>query len=111
MSDQVTQSAVEHVEPVYKSVVVQVPAERAWEIFTEHPTTWWPSGHQVVPGKREAIVFEPSVGGRYYERDTDGAVRVWGQILAWEPPRRLLMTWRVNGKWESIPDDTNASEI
>jgi uncharacterized protein YndB with AHSA1/START domain len=110
MSDQRTEAG-QAVPPVYKSVVVAVPAERAWEIFTEHPTDWWPRGHQVVPGTRQAIVFEPRVGGRYYEEDTDGDVRVWGQIRAWEPPRRLLMTWRVNGRWESIPDDTNASEI
>jgi uncharacterized protein YndB with AHSA1/START domain len=110
MSDQVAPDTGP-VPPVYKSVTVGVSVADAWEIFTERPTDWWPSGHQVVPGQREAIVFEPRVGGLYYERDSDGAVRVWGRILAWEPSRRLLMTWRVDGNWQSIPDDTNASEI
>jgi uncharacterized protein YndB with AHSA1/START domain len=111
MSEQVAGDIAETVPAVYKSVTVGVSAALAWEIFTERPTDWWPSGHQVVPGQRAAIVFEPWVGGRYYERHTDGAVAVWGLIRAWEPPQRLLMTWRVDGNWQSIPDDTNASEI
>jgi uncharacterized protein YndB with AHSA1/START domain len=111
MSEQVAGGIAEAVPPVYKSVTVGVSAALAWEIFTERPTDWWPSGHQVVPGQREAIVFEPWVGGRYYERHIDGAVAVWGLIRAWEPPHRLLMTWRVDGNWQSIPDDAKASEI
>ena len=99
------------VEPVYKSVVVPVTADTAWQVFTERATDWWPRDHRAGDGKREEIAFEPWPGGRYFERDTDGSVRVWGQILAWEPPHRLLMTWRVNGRWEAIPDDTAASEI
>lgn len=103
--------APETIKPVYKSVVVPVTAGEAWQVFTERATQWWPRDHRAGDGKRDEIVFEPRPGGQYLERDTDGSVRVWGQILVWEPPRRLLMTWRVNGRWESIPDDDAASEI
>ena len=101
----------EMIEPVRKSVTVPVPADTAWQVFTERATDWWPRDHRAGDGQREEIVFEPRPGGQYAERDTDGSVRVWGQILAWEPPRRLLMTWRVNGRWEAIDDDAAASEI
>jgi uncharacterized protein YndB with AHSA1/START domain len=104
-------TAAETIQPVYKSVVVPVTADEAWQVFTERATQWWPRDHRAGDGKRDEIVFEPRPGGQYLERDVDGSVRVWGQILVWEPPRRLLMTWRVNGRWEAIPDDDAASEI
>jgi uncharacterized protein YndB with AHSA1/START domain len=107
MPEQIASGTTGSATPIYKSVTVGVPAVRAWQIFTERPADWWPGD----PGRRDTIVFEPRVGGNYYERATDGSLRVWGRILAWEPPRRLLLTWRINGRWKAMPDDANASEI
>jgi hypothetical protein len=53
---------------VRKSVIVNVPIAKAWAIFTDRPIEWWPDSHVLVKSPREVIVFEPIVGGRYYER-------------------------------------------
>lgn len=95
---------------VRKSTVVDVPAERAFAVFTEQPMDWWPPTHVLVRQRRIDIAFEPRVGGRCYEVDVAGNECDWGRVLVWEPPHRLAMTWRVNGRWQQIGDD-EASEI
>jgi len=32
-------------------------------------------------------------------------------VLAWQPPRRLVVTWQINGQWQYDPDPAHASEI
>jgi uncharacterized protein YndB with AHSA1/START domain len=36
--------------------------------------------------------LEGWVGGRFYEIQADGTQANWGQVLAWEPPVRLVFT-------------------
>jgi uncharacterized protein YndB with AHSA1/START domain len=51
------------------------------------------------------VHFEPRVGGRVYERTPSGAEHEWGEILAWEPPHRLVYRWHLN------QDRSDASEV
>ena len=46
-----------------------------------------------------------------YERGVDGSECDWGRVLTWEPPRRLVVTWQINGKWQFDPDPAHAGEI
>jgi uncharacterized protein YndB with AHSA1/START domain len=32
-------------------------------------------------------------------------------VLVWEPPRRLVVTWQINGRWQYDPAPGHASEI
>lgn len=96
---------------VRKSVTVAATPDDCFTVFTERPKDWWPTAHVLVRKERAGLAFEPGVGGRYYEWDVDGNEMVWGRILEWEPGRRLVMTWRIDGNWQSIPDDERASEI
>jgi hypothetical protein len=41
------------------------------------------------------VVLEPSVGGRIYERTADGTEIDWGEITAWDEPRRLAYLWHI----------------
>ena len=79
---------------IRKSVDVAVPVETAFRVFTELAGRWWPLATKSV-GRKEAVdlVFEPHAGGRVYERLRSGQEHDWGEILAWEPPARLLFTW------------------
>ncbi len=56
-------------------------------------------------------MLESRTGGRWYERDVDGSECDWGKVIAFEPPRRLLVTWQINASWQYDPDPAHASEI
>ena len=85
---------VESDEPVVAGVDVLAGVEEAFAAFTAGIGGWWPvAGFSVEPGKVEAVVLEGRAGGRLYERWDDGGEADWGQVLAWEPPARVLLAW------------------
>jgi uncharacterized protein YndB with AHSA1/START domain len=82
------------IEPVHKTLVVGCSPERAFEVFTRQIGTWWPLGsHSIGGDKITEVVFEEQVGGRIYERHSDGGEGEWGRVLAWNPPTRFAMSW------------------
>jgi uncharacterized protein YndB with AHSA1/START domain len=77
-----------------KSIVVQCTPEHAFTVFTERISDWWPfDGHSIFDDNAEAVVFEPRVGGRVYERSAGGDEGLWGALTGWDPPRGFSMTW------------------
>jgi uncharacterized protein YndB with AHSA1/START domain len=96
---------------VSKTVTVNAPIERAFRVFTEQFNSWWPQGHHIRPVDLAEAVLEVREGGRWYERGVDGGECDWGRVLALDPPRRLLLSWQINGAFEHDPDPANASEI
>ena len=82
------------VEPVRRSVSVERPVEDAFRVFTEEIGSWWPLETHSRAGERDGVeaetaVLEGRVGGRLYERVSDGTEADWGTMIAWEPPHRL----------------------
>jgi uncharacterized protein YndB with AHSA1/START domain len=79
---------------IRKSVTVGVSPETAFRVFTEEIGSWWPLATKSV-GQQDAVtlVIEPRIGGRVYEQVRGGEEHEWGEILAWEPPQRLIFTW------------------
>jgi uncharacterized protein YndB with AHSA1/START domain len=41
------------------------------------------------------VTFEPHAGGRIFERTPEGVEHDWGEVVAWEPPRRLVHLWHL----------------
>jgi len=79
---------------VRKSILVDAPVEQAFRVFTEGIATWWPlRTHSVAEERAETAVFEGGVGGRLYERTSDGKEHEWGRVLEWDPPRRIVYAW------------------
>jgi uncharacterized protein YndB with AHSA1/START domain len=84
---------------VRKSVLVAAPIERAWEVFTERITSWWPiATHSIGKEKIEDVVVEGHVGGRMYERRRGGEEENWATVRVWEPPERLVLTWEITDR-------------
>jgi uncharacterized protein YndB with AHSA1/START domain len=106
-------TAMATIEAVRKSVLVQVSIERAFEVFTEGFDSWWPRDHQVASVPLQKVVLEGREGGRWYEIGTDGSECVWGCVLAYEPPARIVFSWHLNGRFELDPALTpeRASEV
>jgi uncharacterized protein YndB with AHSA1/START domain len=94
--------------PVRKSVRVQIAVEQAFRLFTEHIDRWWPvevhsraAGEQYGDGvKVERVVFEPRAGGRLYEVTSEGVEGVWAEVVAFEPPARIVLAWKPNDRPE-----------
>jgi uncharacterized protein YndB with AHSA1/START domain len=93
---------------VRRSTSVGAPVERAFAVFTEQFHRWWPAEHHIGAGAPEVRVLEPGEGGRWFERAADGVECEWGRVLAWDPPRRLVLSWEINGRWQHDPDPAHA---
>jgi uncharacterized protein YciI len=89
---------VSTVRPVRRQVVVGAPPERAFVLFTERIGEWWPMAEHSVFGVEGTVAFE---GRELVERAGD-RVAVWGEVLAWEPPGVLELTWHP-GRTAEIP--------
>ncbi len=96
---------------VSRSIVVEVPVDRAFSVFTDDIGTWWPPEHHIIEAPLSRMVFEPRVGGHVYDVGTDGSECRWSRVLAYEPPRRVVFTWDINMQWQVESDPAKASEI
>jgi len=96
---------------VQSSVVVEVPIERAFRVFTEDIGSWWPPEHHILEGQLAEMVFEPRVGGHVYDRATDGSECRWARVLAFEPPHRIVISWDVSLQWTLETDPSRTSEV
>ncbi|HXW40582.1 MAG TPA: SRPBCC family protein [Xanthobacteraceae bacterium] len=109
--------------PVRKSVRVDAPPERAFEVFTAGIGRWWPKSHHIGAAELDAPVIEPKAGGRWYERGVDGVECEIGKVLVWEPPARLVLAWQLTAGWKYdrnlvtevevrfIPDGAGATRV
>ena len=99
------------IAPVLQSVEVKAPPARAFELFTSQMGKWWPKGKTLGPNPHADVVLEPRQGGRWYERDIEGNEIQWGQVLAWEPPGRVLLGWQLNAQWRYDPNFLTELEL
>jgi heme-degrading monooxygenase HmoA/uncharacterized protein YndB with AHSA1/START domain len=109
--EEVMNRAAGRYPPIKKYVTVPATQQQAFAFFAEHPLEWQPPRHVLVKAPREAIFIEPWVGGRWYERAVDGTQADWGSVRAWDPPRGLVLSWRIDGTWQPVDDEAKASEI
>ena len=99
------------VAPLVKTVTVQAPPARAFEIFTGKMGLWWKPGTTMGKSPHKDMVVEPRDGGRWYEVDADNTEIQWGKVLAWQPPTRLLLAWQINGQFKYDPDFVTEVEM
>lgn len=100
---------VNTIQPIRKHVTVQATPASAFEVFTARMTRWWNPTYSIGGQPFAAVVIEPREGGRWYERDAQGAECEWGRVVAWEPPERLVLDWQISGDWR--PDSTVHTEL
>jgi uncharacterized protein YndB with AHSA1/START domain len=83
------------IEPIRIAFRVDAALDVAWSVWTERFGQWWPADHTATGRDDLEVVLERRVGGRIYERTPDGEEHDWGEVTAWEPPRRLAYTWHL----------------
>lgn len=99
------------IAPVTCTIRVNLEPARAFDLFTQRMSAWWPKGKTVGKSPHEAIVLEPREGGRWFERDAEGNETQWGAVLAWNPPSRLLLAWQLNCNFGFNPNLVTEVEL
>jgi uncharacterized protein YndB with AHSA1/START domain len=97
--------------PVKKSITVRASVPQAFEIFTADFDSWWPRSHHIGSSPMQKAIIETHLRGRCYSEQIDGTECDWGQVLAWEPPHRLVIAWQIGGDWKYEPDLAKSSEV
>jgi uncharacterized protein YndB with AHSA1/START domain len=78
---------------IEKAVTLACPPERAFELFTEHASSWWPETRRHTPDPASTIRMVPA--GRFWERAGDGREVELGRVRVWEAPCRLVLDFYV----------------
>jgi len=77
--------------PVLRAAHVRRSPADAFRLFTDQIGAWWPlPTHGLFGDRAGGLSF---VDGRLVERSVGGDETVWAEVVAWEPPTRLVMTW------------------
>jgi uncharacterized protein YndB with AHSA1/START domain len=92
-------------------ITVPLPPERAFSLFTEGMTAWWPPEYTWAQKTLEHIAIEPVDGGRCFERGPHGFSCDWGRVVTSEPPARIAFTWQISPQRVPQPDPAQASLI
>ncbi|MGZ8762102.1 MAG: SRPBCC domain-containing protein [Acidimicrobiia bacterium] len=80
--------------PLIVEFEVAASRRHAFSTWVSRTELWWPPGHTMSEWPA-AIVFEPQIGGRIFERDREGNELIWGEVLDWEPPSRVRFLWHL----------------
>jgi Activator of Hsp90 ATPase homolog 1-like protein len=83
------------IDPLNLSFEIDCTVEHAFEIWTTRLSTWWPKGHSASGDPHTVAMLEPRLGGRIFERTSDGTEIDWGVITIWNPPSQLGYEWHI----------------
>ncbi len=96
---------------IQTQIVVAVPVEQAFRVFTEQFDRIKPREHNMLGVEIAETVFEQRVGGHVYDRGVDGSECRWARVLAYEPPHRLVISWDINPRWQIETNPERSSEV
>jgi uncharacterized protein YndB with AHSA1/START domain len=90
---------------VYVTYIAATP-EKVWQALTSSEFTrkyFWDRD----------IELEPKLGGAFALKLPDGKVNVRGKVIAWDPPRKLSVTWQVEWpeEFRKLPECVVTYEI
>ncbi len=91
------------IAPVMRSIRVKATPQKAFRFFTESMGKWWPANFSIGSSPMKDVVMETGVGGRWHEVGQDGSTCQWGEVLAWNPPDRVVLAWRISAGWQFDP--------
>ena len=96
---------------VRRHVVVDVPIERAFAVFTERFGDFKPPEHNLLAVPIAETVLERRVGGAVIDRGVDGSECRWARVLAYEPPHRVVLSWDISPHWQVETELDHTSEV
>jgi uncharacterized protein YndB with AHSA1/START domain len=90
---------------------VEVPKERAFEVFVDRLGSWWPREYTWAGANLDEIGIEAKVDGRCFERSKDGSVADWGTVLTFARPEHIVFAWQINADRSPEPNLTLSSRV
>jgi hypothetical protein len=97
--------------PIRKTLRVRAPQEKAFRTFVAGMGGWWLKTHSLLKSPQKDVVIEPQAGGRWYEVGEDGSEQLWGKVLVWEAPERVVLAWQLIAEWSYDPDFETTVEV
>jgi hypothetical protein len=68
-------------------------AGQAFAAYAGRIAEWWDPRYTANAETLEAVTIEPRFGGRVYGTHSDVGEHDWGEVVVWEPGRRLVHTF------------------
>jgi len=97
--------------PIRRTLRVRASQEKAFDTFVGGMGGWWMKSHSLLKSPQKDVVIEPHTGGKWYEVGEDGSEQIWGKVLGWERPGRVLLAWQLNGEWTYDEDFETTVEV
>ena len=80
-------------DPITKTLTVPLSPDRAFKLFTEEMSDWWPlESHSLSAQDGEpaaSVTVTPEKDGPVTETKPDGSTAKWGTVTEWQPGRAL----------------------
>jgi uncharacterized protein YndB with AHSA1/START domain len=76
---------------IHKSIFIARPQALCFKAFCEDMPKWWPGG---FGGKDSIPRLECKIGGRFYEKNSEGKEIEIGRVTAYQPPSIVAFSWR-----------------
>jgi uncharacterized protein YndB with AHSA1/START domain len=90
---------------------VDVPIERAFEIFVDRLGSWWPREYTWAKDNLAEIAIEPKVDGHCIEKSKDGSTAIFGTVLTFARPHHIVFTWQVDVDRSPVENLALASRV
>ena len=76
-----------HQKTVELEILIQASPEAVWDALVHKVDGWWRDDFHAV--ENSAVILEPRVGGRLYERNDNGEEGLWYTVTGFYPQRKL----------------------
>jgi len=85
--------------------------ERAFAVFVDEIDRWWPRDRTWAKDNLAAMVVEPRYKGRCFERSKDGAIAMWGTVLAFDRPQHIVFSWQIEPDGRPTENEGASSRV
>lgn len=73
-----------------ESVILEVPADQAFDGFTDAVHLWWPVAEQSVFGEGSHVAI---LRDHLVEESDEGEEIIWADVLEWDSPEFVRLHW------------------
>jgi len=96
---------------IRKSIRVKASQQKAFDTFIARMGKWWLKSHSLLKSPQADVVIEPRSGGRWFEIGEDGSEQMWGRVLEWDSPNRVVLAWQLTAEWAYDPEFETTVEV